>query len=242
MSDDYVVIVCSFCYFLQRAKNLKILSSYNHRGDEFYYETSCCQSLVCYGCIHFKGKCFACSKKNASAERKKKPKKTWIDDYSKFQEWSKFCFDYKFMLLFTGTVGVKFGTWEDVLRIAGKSSLNNVDALIRKQKFLQCYDGFVADFYSGQMLFYTLHSAPMRRLRLIELQSLQDRTEFFSNVADMAKFSRFSRKQVLNRYLFGLITVLSKRMIGDKPGIQVRLKWQLLRCCLAKKASQKLPF
>jgi hypothetical protein len=92
------------------------------------------------------------------------------------------------------------------------------------------------------MLFYTLRSAPVRNLRLIALQPSQAMSEFFSNVASMAKFSRFSRKTVLNRYQFGFITLLFKRMIGEATPIQAYFFRKLLRYCLAKKASQKLPF
>jgi len=113
----------------------------------------------------------------------------------------------------------------------------------RCDEIMSCYHKFVANFYSDQMLFHTLRLVPIRNLRLIALQPSQAMTEFFKHAASMAKFSRFSRKQVLNRYQFGLITLLFKRMIGDKPGTWARFfLTKILKYCLSKKASQKLPF
>ena len=197
--------------------------------------SSCCQALVCYNCCGSRGKCIACSTNNAFVCEIKKT--DWIKRFKMYQEWNQLCTANKFMLLFTGTK--QFGSWRNVVEIACRTKWYEHP---RYQELFRCYHRFVGDFYSSQMLFYTLSSAPVGKLYFIDLKPSPAMKQFFSNVADMAKFSRFSRKTVLNRYLFGLITLLFKRMIGEATPIQAYFVRKILKYCLAKKASKKLPF
>jgi hypothetical protein len=154
-----------------------------------------------------------------------------------YQEWNQLCTANKFMLLFTGTK--QFGSWRNVVEIACRTKWYEHP---RYQELFRCYHRFVGDFYSSQMLFYTLRTAHVGRLNLIALKPSPNMKRFFSNVADMANFSLFSRKTVLSRYPFGFIILLFKKMIGYKTGIQANILRNVLKYCLAKKASQKLPF
>ena len=229
-SKDFAII-CGLCGNPDR-KRLTYLSYFKDVRE--YFVLRCCQILVCYNCNRSRGKCIACSSDTSAVENRKDE---WISRFNTRNNWNELCTTYQFMLPFTGTG--KFGTWKNVLDIACRTVQYEHP---RYQELFRCYFRFVDDFYSGQMLFYTLRSAPVRNLRLIALQPSQAMSEFFSNLASMAKFSRFSRKTVLNRYQFGFITLLFKRMIGEATPIQAYFFRKLLRYCLAKKASQKLPF
>jgi len=224
-------IVCSFCGTGNRDTYLSYF-----KWEKSYYVSNCCGVLLCYNCRGSRGKCIACSNSNTSVVEKRKH--NWISRFETYDEWNELCTTYRFMLPFTGTG--KFGTWRDVLDIIDIGCRMHEHP--RYRELFRCYNKFVDDFYSSQMLFYTLSSAPVGKLYFIDLKPSPAMKQFFSNVADMAKFSRFSRKTVLSRYPFGFIILLFKKMIGYKTGIQANILRNVLKYCLAKKASQKLPF
>ncbi len=228
-SEEIKPIVCGLC----GTGNDTYLSYFKYVP--WYCISNCCGVLLCYNCNRSRGKCIACSKSYASVVEMRKH--NWISRFETYDGWNELCTTYRFMLSFTGTG--KFGTWRNVLDIACRTVWYEHP---RYQELFRCYNKFVDDFYSGQMLFYTLRSAPVRKLRLIALEPSPAMSEFFKDVVSMAKFSRFSRKTVLNRYQFGFIKLLFKRMIGETTSIQAYFLRKLLRYCLAKKASQKLPF
>ena len=230
-SKENKPIVCGLC----GTGNSDTYLSY-FKWEKSYYVSSCCEVLLCYNCRFSTGKCIACSNSNTSVVEKRKH--NWISRFETYDEWNELCTTYRFMLPFTGTG--KFGTWRDVLDIIDIGCRMHEHP--RYRELFRCYNKFVDDFYSSQMLFYTLRSAPVRKLRLIALEPSPAMSKFLKDVASMAKFSRFSRKTVLNRYQFGFITVLFKRMIGEATPIQAYFFRKLLRYCLAKKASLKLPF
>lgn len=226
---SFSIDCCAFCGFGGK----KTCLSY-YTVEPNCYITDCCKALICYKCNTSRGKCMACSSETFGRQE---IKTDWNSRFSDYNDWKILCLSLRYMLPFTGSG--QFGTWRDVIDICCRSIRNKHP---RYDDLLRCYKRFVADFYSDQMLFHTLRTVPIRNLRLIALQPSQAMTEFFKNVASMAKFSRFSRKTVLNRYLFGLITLLFKRMIGEATLIQAYFLRKIVKYCLAKKASQKLPF
>jgi hypothetical protein len=225
----YFEIICAFCGLkgTHTCLSCRILPS-----ERSYHVTHCCGTLLCYTCKTSSGKCIACSSETFGIT---KIKTDWDTEFKKHKNWNILCLLFRYMLPFTGSR--QFGTWRDIIDIGCRMYEHP-----RYRELFRCYNKFADDFYSSQMLFYTLRSAPVRKLRLIALQPSPAMSEFLKDVASMAKFSRFSRKTVLNRYQFGFITVLFKRMIGEATPIQAYFLRKLLRYCLAKKASQKLPF
>jgi len=231
MASDYFEInACAVCGVPKRPTCVEYF-----KHEKYFKAASCCKASVCYTCTHFRGKCIACSSSYSVVHQNRKGY-DWISDFYMLKRWNQLCDQFRFMLPFTGTK--QFGNWTDMLDI----STVQYPMHPRYGELMRSYLKFCSNFYSEQMLFHTLRAVPIRNLRLIALQPSQAMTEFFNDVASMATSSRFSRKQVLNRYQFGLITLLFKRMIGEATPIQAYFVRKILRCCLVKKASQKLPF
>jgi len=231
-SEDFPII-CGLCGNPDPKKPTYLSYFKNVRE---YFVSTCCHVLVCYNCNRSRGKCIACSS-NASVLEVRKD--DWINRFKIREKWNELCTTYQFMLSFTGTK--QFGSWRNVVEIACRTKWYEHP---RYQELFRCYHRFVGDFYSSQMLFYTLRSAPVRKLRLIALEPSPAMSKFLKDVASMAKFSRFSRKTVLNRYQFGFITVLVKILVRVDIRTQKDQLTQnyflrkLLSCCLVKKAAQ----
>ena len=224
-SDYFEIIACACCGVPKEQTFLRYF-----KYEKYYNNISCCNHSVCYNCTHFRGKCIACSSSYSIVHQNRKGY-DWTSDFYQRMEWNQLCCRLPFMLPFTGTQ--QFGNWTNVLDI----SSFQLPMHPKYAELMRCYHRFVANFYSDQMLFHTFRTVPIRNLHLVTFESSTAMTDFFKNVASMAKFSRFSRKQVLNHCLFGLITLLSKRMIGEATLIQAYLLRIILKYCLAEKAS-----
>lgn len=196
---------CAFC-----GKNESGLSYFKY--DPIYHTSSCCSSLICDVCVNSRceQKCMACSTTAAyicvSSKNGYQFSSSWMNLYYKYRDFhiSVFHGRFRYLIPITGT-GV-FGEWGHVVEI-----LRSKEKLI---VFRNKYNKSVYDFFSAQLLFYSLRSEPMRRL--IELRpKTPNMLRFFRIVDDMAKFSQFSRKKVLHRNQSGFIFILLRRLQID---------------------------
>jgi hypothetical protein len=159
-----------------------------------------------------------CSKETSGEEVDKPQGGFWKTRFEILERFNQCLMNYKYMVPF--------------LRA------NNLQLMEQSQTFfiqifghMSSYQKFVEDFYISRMLFYTLYSAPNSRLKITPAMK-----RFFSHVHDMEEFSLFSRKTVLNGYLFGIIKKLFNIMIGDDTPSKKYLLKRVLQYCLAKKA------
>ena len=221
-----MLFFCTFC-----SKNKSGLSYL--KFDPYYNVSSCCSALICDDCVKSRRpqKCMTCSTPAAFSYGMKKNgyrfSSTWENLYQKYEIFHVFASHRKFRYLIPLTATGRFGRWNHVAEILGNPS--HPDFLT----FLEKYKMFVDDFFSAQLLFYTLRSEPMRRLIGLRTKTTY-MLFFFKIVDDMAKFSQFSRKKVLHRNQSGFILILLRRLQIDKKFLVI-----LHKNILAKKL--KLP-
>jgi hypothetical protein len=202
----FIYYYCAFC-----GKNESGLSYF--KFDPNYHTSSCCSSLICDVCVNSrcKQKCMACSTTAAhicvSSKNGYRYSSGWMDLYEKHKNFhvSIFHGTFRYLIPFTGTRVL--GEWDQVAKILGNK---NPDF----SRFRDKYNQFVHDFFSAQLLFYSLRSEPMRRLIGLRPKT-PNMLRFFSIVDDMAKFSQFSRKKVLHRNQNGFIFMLLRRLQID---------------------------
>ena len=222
-----MLFFCTFC-----GKNKSGLS-YLKFDDPYYNVSSCCSALICDDCVKSRRpqKCMTCSTPAAFSYGMSKngyrSSSTWENLYQKYEIFHVFASHRKFRYLIPLTATGRFGRWNHVAEILGNPS--HPDFLT----FLEKYKMFVDDFFSAQLLFYTLRSEPMRRLIGLRTKTTY-MLFFFKIVDDMAKFSQFSRKKVLHRNQSGFILILLRRLQIDKKFLVI-----LHKNILAKKL--KLP-